>query len=64
MENIYSPVLREKKAAERLAVATSTLWLYTRQGKLKSIRLSPKVTVWLQSDLDAFIQSRIEDIEK
>lgn len=51
--------MRNKQASEYIGVKSSTIWLYTRQGKLKSIRLSPKVTVWAKSDLDAFVQSRM-----
>lgn len=51
--------LRDKQAAAWLGVACSTLWMYVRQGKVKSIKLSPKVTVFAVSDLEAFVQSRV-----
>lgn len=51
--------LRDKQAAAWLGVGISTIWLYVRQGKLKSIKLSPKVTVFSVSDLEEFVQSRV-----
>lgn len=41
-------------------VSESTVWQWSREGKLKPIKLSTKVTVWAKSDLDAFIQSRVK----
>lgn len=35
--------LRDKQAAEYLGVGTSTIWLYTKQKKLKAIKLSERV---------------------
>ncbi|MDP3266209.1 MAG: helix-turn-helix domain-containing protein [Sulfuricurvum sp.] len=55
MEQFY----RVAKVAEMLGqLSQSTVWLYTRQGKLKSTKLSPKVTVWRESDIRAFVQSQ------
>jgi predicted DNA-binding transcriptional regulator AlpA len=51
--------LREKAAAQRIGIKPSTLWLYVRRGWIKSIKLSPKVTVFAVADLDAFVQSRM-----
>ncbi|WP_298691177.1 helix-turn-helix domain-containing protein [uncultured Sulfuricurvum sp.] len=52
--------LRDKQAAEYLGVGTSTIWLYTKQGKLKAIKLSDRVTVWAKSELNAFALSRVQ----
>lgn len=55
MEQFY----RVAKVAEILGnLSQSTVWLYTRQGKLKATKLSPKVTVWRDSDIRAFVQSQ------
>lgn len=51
--------LRVKQVAEYLNVGVSTVWLFTKQNKLKAIKLSDRVTVWAKSDLDAFIASRM-----
>lgn len=52
--------LRDKQAAEFLGVGTSTIWLYSKQGKLKAIKLSERVTVWAKSELNAFVLSRVQ----
>lgn len=59
MEQFY----RVKKVAEILGnLSQSTVWLYTRQGKLKATKLSPKVTVWRESDISAFVQSQNDSL--
>lgn len=50
--------LRAKKAAEFLGIGQSTLWLFTKQGKIKSIKLSDRVTVWAKTELETFVTSR------
>lgn len=50
---------RAKQAAQYMCVGVSTVWLFTKQGKIKAIKLSDRVTVWAKSDLDAFIASRM-----
>lgn len=52
-------LFRAKQAAEYLGVSESTIWLFTKQGKIQSIKLSDRVTVWAKSSLDAFIASRV-----
>lgn len=55
MEQFY----RVAKVAEILGnLSQSTVWLYTRQGKLKATKLSAKVTVWRESDIRAFVESQ------
>lgn len=49
--------LRVKSVAERLDVSEATVWRFTQQGLLpKSIKLSPRTTVWRASDIDAAIE--------
>lgn len=49
-------LLRLPQVAERLGVSTTTVWLYSRNGTLpKPIKLSPRVTVWKESDVQALI---------
>jgi excisionase family DNA binding protein len=50
--------LRDKQAAQYLGVSTSTVWLYAKQGKLHPIKLSPRVTIFKKSDLNAFIEAQ------
>jgi excisionase family DNA binding protein len=47
--------LRPKDAAKYLGIGPSTLWLYIRQGKIKSYKYSERVTVLKKSELDEFI---------
>jgi excisionase family DNA binding protein len=49
--------LRAKEASKYLGIGKSTLWLYARQGKLKPIKLSPRVTIFKRSELDKFINN-------
>jgi len=39
-------LLRAKKLAEHLGVALSTIWLWHKQGKINSIKISERVTVF------------------
>lgn len=49
---------RDKQAAQYLGVSISTVWLYAKQGKLHPVKLSPRVTIFKKSDLDAFIEAQ------
>lgn len=51
--------LRVKEVAQYMGISVSTVWLFTKQGKLNAIKLSDRVTVWRLSDIDAFIASRM-----
>lgn len=52
--------LRVKEVAEFLGIGVSTVWLWTSLGKLpKPTRLSPRVTVWKQSDIQSFISEAV-----
>jgi len=52
--------MRAKEASSYLACATSTLWLWVKQGKIKAYRLSDRVTIFKKEDLDNFINSSME----
>ncbi|MCX6072726.1 MAG: helix-turn-helix domain-containing protein [Campylobacterales bacterium] len=45
--------------SDYLKVSPATVWLYSKQGKITPIKLSPRVTVWAKSDLDAFIERAV-----
>jgi len=47
--------MRAKEVAIYLQIGLSTVWLYSARGLLKPIKLSPRVTVFKKSDIDAFI---------
>lgn len=57
MEFNMNENFRDKQAAQYLQVSVSTIWLYAKQGKLHPVRLSPRVTIFKKSDLDALIDS-------
>ena len=46
---------RPKEAAEYLGVAISTLWLYIKQGKLTTKKISERVTIIEKKELDNLI---------
>ena len=48
---------RPKDAAAQLSIAISTFWLYVKQGKLKTTKLSDRVTVVSEDELIRFIKS-------
>lgn len=49
---------RPREAAKMLCIGLSTIWLFIKQGKLKSHKLSERVTIIKHSDLLAFIDGR------
>ena len=51
--------LRAKEASKYLGIGLSTLWLYVKQGKIKPIKLSKRVTVFKKIELDDFVNSCI-----
>lgn len=51
--------LRVRQVAQLLSCGESTVWMYSRQGLITPIRLSPKVTVWSEEEIRGFVQSRM-----
>jgi excisionase family DNA binding protein len=47
--------MRAKEVAKYLGIGASTVWHYVKIGKLKAKKISPRVTVFLKSDLDEFV---------
>lgn len=47
--------MRADEAAHYLGIGKSTLWLFVKQGKIRSIKLSGKVTIFKKSNLDEFV---------
>ena len=45
-ENKIAKYMRAKELAKHLGIGLSTVWLYTRQGKITSKRISDRVTVF------------------
>jgi len=46
---------RPKKAAELLGIGLSTFWLFVKQGKIKTTKLSERITVVSEDELQRFI---------
>ncbi len=56
-------MIRVEGVAETLQIGKSTVWLYVRQGKLpKPLKMSERVSVWRESDIQAFIDSMMEAV--
>lgn len=51
-------LLRVTQVSEALSIGKSTVWLYAKQGRLpKPIKLSERVSVWRESDIEVFVDS-------
>ena len=60
LANEFHPVdrgRRPKEAAQIFGISTPTLWRWIASGKLKARKLSPRVTVILDSDIQALLTS-------
>ena len=55
-------ILRIGDVSKKTTLAKSTLWLKIAQGQFpKPIKLSPAISVWKQSDIDAWIEERCKN---
>lgn len=53
--------LRDKEVAKMLSIGRSTVWYYTKIGKLpKPIKFSPRVTVWKLTDIEQIILEKTQ----
>lgn len=53
-------LIRLPEVMAKLGIARSTVWLFVKQERLpKPIKLSPKVTVWRESEIDTYIANKI-----
>ena len=46
---------RPKEVASILAIGLSTFWLFVKQGKIKTIKLSERITVVSEEELQRFM---------
>ena len=61
MSNIQKNILRMRQVQEVTGLSKSTIYLFIRQGKFKKpIRLGQNSVGWLQSDIEEFINARIQ----
>ena len=54
--------VRPREGASIIGVGLSTIWWYIKNGKLKSYKLSDKVTVLKRSELKMFVESRLVEV--
>ena len=55
-------LLRVKEVVKKTSVGKSTIWAWVKDGKFpKPIKLSDRVSVWKESDIDAWIEGKIND---
>ena len=52
MENILPKYMRAKDIAKHFSIATSTVWLYLRQGKIKSNKVSSYITLFEVTEVE------------
>lgn len=53
--------LRAVNACKYLDISKSHLWKLVQDGEIKSIKLSPNITVFLVSELDRYLESKIKE---
>ena len=54
-------LLRVKEVVKKTSVGKSTIWAWVKEGKFpKPIKLSDRISVWKESDIDAWIESKID----
>jgi len=53
--------IRIKDVMKKTGLARSTIWLWVKEEKIpKPIKLSERVTVWKESDIDEWMESKID----
>lgn len=58
-------LIRLTEVIELTGLGKSTVWMYIQQGKFpKQIKISPRISVWKLSDIEAWISKQIEQGEK
>lgn len=49
--------LRITEVSQKTGIAKSTIWLWVKENKFpKPIKLSPRITVWDESEVDEWIE--------
>jgi hypothetical protein len=59
--SIMNQYYRPRTVAKKLNIGLSSFWLYVKQNKLSTIKLSARVTVVSDSELQRFINSGGQD---
>lgn len=50
-------VLRPQQVCSELAISISTLWRLVKSGRIRTIKISPRCTGVLRTDLDIYLDS-------
>ena len=54
-------LIRIQEVMNKVGIARSTVWYMVKKGKLPRPRkLSPRVTVWVESEIDEYIEKILE----
>ena len=64
MHNIQNErLLRVKEVSELVGIGKSTVWAWVKEGKFpKPVKLSDRVTVWRESEVQTFISKAGGDL--
>ena len=58
MTNQIKRFIRMKRVLEKIPISSSTLWAWAASGRFPApIKLGPRTTVWLESEVDTFIDN-------
>jgi len=53
-------LIRKKHVLDKVNISSSSLWAWVASGRFPApIKLGPRTTVWLESEVDAFIDSLV-----
>ena len=52
MENQLPKFMRAKQLSKHLSISISTIWLYLRQGKIKSKKVSSYITLFEVAEIE------------
>ncbi|NIF69600.1 AlpA family phage regulatory protein [Burkholderia sp. Ap-962] len=61
--SVNSRGLRPTQAAEKLGIGVSTLWLRAKRDAdfPKPVKLSTRTTIFIEAELDAYLQKRVAE---
>ena len=55
-------LLRLPQVMELTAAARSTIWKWVKEGEFpQPVKLSPRVTVWRLSEIEEWIESKVQE---
>ena len=51
--------LRAKEAANILGISTSTLWRWSKEGRLTVRKIGPRVSIWSRKEVEALLNEPV-----